>query len=147
MNVSYKGFLAVFVLASVLGLSACKQEGPAEKAGQKVDQAVEQAGKKIDQATDQAGKQIEQAGDTLSDKTKKAGEYIDDTALTTKVKAEIANDPVLKMSQITVTTTKGVVRLSGAVDSSQSIDRALEITRNIKGVLATENNLVVKSTN
>lgn len=146
MNVSYKGFIAVFVLASVLGLSACKQEGPAEKAGQKVDQAVEQAGKKIDQATDQAGKKIEQAGETLSDKSKKAGEYIDDAAITTKVKAAIAGDPVLKMSQITVTTTKGVVRLSGVVDSQQSIDRALEITRNVKDVQVTENNLTVKGT-
>jgi hyperosmotically inducible periplasmic protein len=147
MNVSYKGFLAVFVLASILGLSACKQDGPAEKAGQKVDQAVEQAGKKIDQATNQAGKKIEQAGETLSDKSKKAGEYIDDAALTAKVKAEIASDPMLKMSQITVTTTKGVVRLSGVVDSQQSIDRALKITRNVNDVQVTENNLAVKSTN
>ncbi len=146
MNVSYKGFLAVFVLASVLGLSACKQEGPAEKAGQKVDQAVEQAGKKIDQATDQAGKKIEQAGETLSDKSKKAEGYVDDAAITAKVKAEIASDPMLKMSQITVTATKGVVRLSGVVDSQQSIDRALEITRNIKGIQVTENNLTVKTT-
>jgi len=145
MNMSYKGFLTVLVLASVLGLSACKQEGPAEKAGQKVDQAVEQAGKKIDQATEQAGKKMEQAGETISDKSKKAGEYIDDASLTAKVKAEIASDPVLKVSQITVTTNKGVVRLSGVVDSQQSIDRALEITRKTKGVLVTENNLVVKS--
>lgn len=144
MNISYKGFLAVFLMASVLGLVACKQDGPAEKAGKKVDQAVEQAGKKIDQATDQAGKKIEQAGDTLSDKSKKSGEFMDDTAITAKVKAEIANDPLLKLSQITVTTTKGVVRLSGVVDSNQSIDRVLEITRNIKNVQSTENGLVVK---
>lgn len=125
MNMSYKGFLAVFLLASVLGLTACKQDGPAEKAGQKADQSVEQADRKIDQA----------------------GAYIDDAALTAKVKAEIAKDPVLKMSQISVTTTKGIVRLSGAVDSQQSIDRALEITRNVKDVQATENGLVVKSAN
>ena len=125
MNMSYKGFLAVFLLASVLGLTACKQDGPAEKAGQKADQSVEQADRKIDQA----------------------GAYIDDAALTAKVKAEITKDPVLKMSQISVTTTKGIVRLSGAVDSQQSIDRALEITRNVKDVQATENGLVVKSAN
>lgn len=136
MNVSYKGIFVVVLLASVLGLSACKQEGPAEKAGQKIDKAVEQSDKKIDQAADKTGKKIEQAG-----------EYMDDTALTAKVKAEIAKDPLLKVSQITVTTTKGIVRLSGIVDSNQSIDRALEITRNIKGVQATENGLVVKSTN
>jgi hyperosmotically inducible protein len=51
------------------------------------------------------------------------------------------------VSQISVTTTKGVVRLSGIVDSQQSIERALEITRKVKGVQLTENKLVVKSAN
>jgi len=147
MNMFYKGFLALCLLSTVIGLNACKQEGPAEKAGQKVDQAIEQAGKTIDQAAEKAGKKMDQAGETLSDKSKKAGDYIDDTALTAKVKAEIASDPVLKVAQITVTTTKGVVQLSGVVDSRQSIDRALEIIRKIKGVEAVENHLVAKGTN
>ena len=158
MNVSGKGLVVVVMLASFLGLAACKQEGPAERAGQKIDKAVEQGEKKIDQAyekadknidqaTEQAGKKIEKAGDALSDKTKKAGESIDDAAITTKIKAEIAMDPVLKVSQISVTTQNGVVRLSGVVDSRQSMDKALEITRNVKNVKSTENNLVVKSAN
>jgi len=70
---------------------------------------------------------------------------MDDAAITARVKAEILADPVLKSSQVSVTTKGGVVRLSGIVDSNQSIDRALEITRGIKNVQATENNLVVKS--
>ncbi|MGD9950890.1 MAG: BON domain-containing protein [Desulfobulbus sp.] len=147
MKISRKGLLAVLVLASVLGLAACKQEGQAEKAGKKIDQAVDQAGKKIDQATDEASKKMEQAGDTVSDKSKHAVAYMDDAAITAKVKAEIASDSMLKASQISVTTTKGIVRLSGVVDSQQSIDRALEITRKIKGVQITENKLVVKSAN
>lgn len=147
MKVSYKGLLVVLMLASVLGVAACKQEGPAEKAGQKVDKAVEQAGKKIDQATEQAGKKIEKAGETLSEKTKQAGETLDDAAITAKIKAEIAKDPGLKVFQIAVTTSNGAVRLSGVVDSNKSIDRALEITRNVKNVQSTENNLVVKSAN
>lgn len=70
MKVSYKGLLVVALLAAFAGLSACKSEGPAEKAGQKVDTAVEQAGKKIDKATDEAGKKIEKAGEAVSDKSK-----------------------------------------------------------------------------
>ncbi|MBM9537910.1 hypothetical protein [Desulfobulbus alkaliphilus] len=70
MNMFSKGFLAVFLLAAVLGLSACKQEGPAERAGKQVDQAVEQTGEKIDEATDAAKKKIEEAKETLDDKTK-----------------------------------------------------------------------------
>lgn len=146
MNVSCKGILVVFMLASVLGVTACKQEGAGERAGVKVDKAVEQADKKIDQATEKAEKKIEKAGEVLSDKAKKAGDAMDDTAITAKIMAAIANDPMLKLSQITVTTTNGAVRLSGVVDAPQSIDRALEITRNVKGVQSTENNLVVKST-
>ena len=70
MNKTTQGLLLVLVLAFTLGLAACKQEGPAEKAGKKTDQTIEQAGKKIDQATDQAGKKVEQAGDKLNEKSK-----------------------------------------------------------------------------
>ena len=147
MRISCKGLLVVLMLASVLGLGACKQEGSAEKAGQKIDKAVEQADKKIDQATEQAGKKIEKAGNAISEKAKRAEESLDDAAITTQIKAEIVRDPMLKASQITVMTQNGVVRLGGVVDSPQSIDRAIEITRNVKNVQSTENNLVVKSAN
>lgn len=147
MNLNVKSCLIVVVLVSVVGLAACKQDGPAEKAGQKFDQVIEQAGNKIDQVTDQAGKKMEQAGDALNEKSKKAGEYVEDSAITVQVKAELASDPLLKMSRITATTTKGVVRLSGVVDSQQNTDRALVITRNINGVEAVENNLVVQGAN
>lgn len=140
MKVSNKKIWAVALLAAVVGLSACKQEGPAEKAGQKVDAAVEQSGQKIDKATDQAR-------ETLSDKSKQAGDVLDDSAITAKVKAAIAGDALLKVSQITVTTTNGTVRLSGLVDSRQAVDRAMEIARSIEHVQAVDNNLDVKSAN
>jgi hyperosmotically inducible protein len=47
------------------------------------------------------------------------------------MKAEILSDPPLKESQISVATTNGVVKLSGTVDSQQSIDRAMEIARSV----------------
>ena len=43
------------------------------------------------------------------------GEYVDDTVITTKVKAAIFNDPALKVAEINVETFKGVVQLSGFV--------------------------------
>ena len=69
---------------------------------------------------------------------------MDDSAITAKIKAEILSDPLLKVSQISVTTTNGVVKLSGVVDSQQSIDRAVEIVRSNRNVKSVENNLVVK---
>ncbi len=65
-----------------------------------------------------------------------------DAAITAKIKAEILADPLLKVSQIEVTTTNGVVKLSGTVDSQESIDRAMEIARSLKDVKSVDNALV-----
>jgi hyperosmotically inducible protein len=48
MSLSYRGFFIVFLLAFVLGLAGCQQEGTVEKAGKKVDKAAEKAGKTIE---------------------------------------------------------------------------------------------------
>jgi osmotically-inducible protein OsmY len=73
-----------------------------------------------------------------------SGEFIDDAVITTKVKAEIFNDPSLKTFEISVETIKGVVHLSGSVSNPANIDRAVEIARSISGVKAVENTLTVK---
>jgi osmotically-inducible protein OsmY len=72
------------------------------------------------------------------------GEYVDDSAITTKVKAEILNEPSLKVFQINVETFKGVVQLSGFVDSAQSKSKAGEVAARVKGVKSVKNNLIVK---
>ena len=74
----------------------------------------------------------------------KADEYIGDSAVTAKIKADILGDPLLKVSQIEVTTTNGVVSLKGVVDSQQAIDRSMEIARSVDNVKSVENGLVVK---
>jgi osmotically-inducible protein OsmY len=73
-----------------------------------------------------------------------AGEYIDDSVITTKVKSLIAADDFLKSFQIGVETYKGTVQLSGFVNSQKAVDRAVEITRSVKGVKSIKNNLIVK---
>ncbi len=72
------------------------------------------------------------------------GEYVDDSAITTKVKAAIFNDPSLKVFQINVETFKGDVQLSGFVDSAQSVKKAGEVARGVNGVKSVKNNLIVK---
>ena len=72
------------------------------------------------------------------------GEYLDDSAITTKVKAAIFNEPTLKVFQINVETFKGEVQLSGFVDTAQSVTRAGEVARGVKGVKSVKNNLIVK---
>jgi osmotically-inducible protein OsmY len=72
------------------------------------------------------------------------GEYIDDTVITTKVKTELANDNLLKSFQISVETRKGIVQLSGFVDSQYAVDKAGEIARGVEGVTSVDNALIVK---
>jgi osmotically-inducible protein OsmY len=71
------------------------------------------------------------------------GEYLDDAAITTKVIAAIVQDPVLEKNQVNVETFHNVVQLSGFVDSNQSLLRAGEVARGIKGVRSVQNNLIV----
>lgn len=62
----------VVVAALLAALSGCqKQEGPAEKAGQKIDKAVEKAGEKIDQTTEKLGEKVEKAGENMQDAAKR----------------------------------------------------------------------------
>jgi osmotically-inducible protein OsmY len=72
------------------------------------------------------------------------GEYVDDSTITTKVKALLAEDNFLKSFQISVETFKGRVQLSGFVDSKESVRRAGEIARSVKGVTSVANNLIAK---
>ena len=72
------------------------------------------------------------------------GEYFDDSTITAKVKAAILGDPELKVWQINVETFKGVVQLSGFVNSPQAVSRAVEVARGVSGVKSVKNNLLVK---
>jgi hyperosmotically inducible protein len=133
MSLSQRIFFIVFSLAFALGFAGCQQEWSAEKAGRKIDQAAKKAGEKT-----------EEVRKTLGEKAKRADEYIGDAVITAKIKAEILSDPLLKVSQINVTTVNGVVKLSGLVDSQQSRDRAIKIARTVKNVRSVKNGLVVK---
>ena len=72
------------------------------------------------------------------------GEYVDDSVITTKVKSLLAADDFLKSFQISVETYKGVVQLSGFVNSQKAVDKADEIVRSVKWVKSVKNNLIVK---
>lgn len=72
------------------------------------------------------------------------GEYVDDSVITTKVKSLLAADDFLGSFEITVETYKGIVQLSGFVDSQSTINKAVEITRSVQGVSSVKNNLNVK---
>lgn len=72
------------------------------------------------------------------------GEYIDDTVITTKVKAVIFEEPTLKSAEINVETFKGTVQLSGFVTSQANINKAAELARGVRGVVSVKNDMRVK---
>ena len=72
------------------------------------------------------------------------GEYIDDSLITTKVKAAILNEPTLKSAEINVETFKGIVQLSGFLTSQAAVNKAVDVTRHVKGVMSVKNDMRIK---
>lgn len=73
------------------------------------------------------------------------GTEVDDTVITASVKSALMAEPDVKSLDLQVETRKGVVQLSGYVDSLSQIDRALAVVRGVSGVTGVENGVSVKS--
>ncbi len=84
------------------------------------------------------------AGCAATPAQESAGQYIDDTVITTSVKAAILNEPMLKVTEINVETFKGVVQLSGFVASPDSMATAVKVAKNINGVKSVRNDMRLK---
>jgi osmotically-inducible protein OsmY len=71
-------------------------------------------------------------------------ERVSQPTITTKVKAKLADDDFFKSFQISVETYKGIVQLSGFVNSQQAVYKASEIVRTVQEVKSVKNDLIVK---
>ena len=74
----------------------------------------------------------------------KTGAYVDDSWITTKVKSEMIANNDVSARNITVTTTKGVVKLTGTAANLQESNRASQIAHGVAGVKAVQNDLRVQ---
>ncbi|MFA5171404.1 MAG: BON domain-containing protein [Sulfuriferula sp.] len=128
--------LAGISVALIFGLSACDKPGPAETAGKQMDQAANTAGKKIEETASKLNEKMDVEGE-------KTAVAIDDATITTKVKAAIFAEPGLKTLQISVDTVKGVVTLSGSVNSLTNSDKAKLLAQAVTGVKEVDNRLQV----
>ncbi|WP_088330041.1 BON domain-containing protein [Lacimicrobium sp. SS2-24] len=79
-----------------------------------------------------------------TDSRESTGEYMDDTVITTKVKAALFNNASLKSGEINVETFKGIVQLSGFVNSAEDIDTAVLVAGKVTGVKSVKNVMRVK---
>ena len=84
------------------------------------------------------------AGCASTHKQEGTGEYVDDTVITSKVKAAILNEPGLSSAEINVETYKGVVQLSGFVKSKADISNAVAVARGVSGVQSVKNDMRLK---
>lgn len=78
---------------------------------------------KADSVADAAGNKLDQAGDAIND-----------SWITTKVKADLASDKQIKNAEIDVSTDNGVVKLSGSVPSATARDHATDVAKQVHGV-------------
>jgi osmotically-inducible protein OsmY len=72
------------------------------------------------------------------------GEYVTDSWITTKVKAALVEDSLVRATEVNVETFKGAVQLSGFLSSEAAMQQAVRITRSIKGVTSVKNDMRVK---
>ena len=81
------------------------------------------------------------AGDRYTQST---GERIDDKGESSRVRSALSEDTQYKYEDVKVQTFKGVVQLSGFVNSRDQKNRAGDLARKVEGVKDVENNITVK---
>ncbi len=72
------------------------------------------------------------------------GQYVDDTVITAKVKSALLGDEAVKSFAVSVETVKGVVQLSGFVNTAAQRSAAGNAAWTVPGVKTVTNNLIVK---
>lgn len=91
-----------------------------------------------------AGITIISAGCAVGRGQETTGSYIDDTAITTAVKAKMVDDKSVAASSISVETLNGTVQLTGFAKSSMEKSQAENIARSVKNVKSVRNDIVVR---
>ena len=72
------------------------------------------------------------------------GAYVDDTAITTAVKAKFIDDKIVSAGSISVETLNGIVQLSGFAKTAAEKSQAEQIARASKNVRSVRNDIVVR---
>lgn len=130
-HTTMRNTLLAALVASAALVSACgDRSDTAATRADRTSQSVATAPDRIASATDRA--------------TTKAAAAVDDSAITTKVKAAVMAEPGLKSLDINVETRNGVVTLAGTVQSPDLKQRAVTLAQQVEGVRSVSDRLVVK---
>lgn len=81
---------------------------------------------------------------SLKEGKQSVGNKIDDSVITTQVKSALLADPVMKSMDVSVTTRKGEVQLSGFVDNAVQMTHAVDVAKGTNGVSSVVNHMSIK---
>ncbi|HEU4776461.1 MAG TPA: BON domain-containing protein [Telluria sp.] len=127
---------------------AQKTENMAEAAVDKTKQVASNIADKTERAVDRMAGKSEVAADkserVAENAAAKTGKVVADSVITTKIKADLFKEPDLSAMAIHVETEKGVVMLSGFVDSKADAEKAVRLAKSVEGVTQVKNAIKVK---
>lgn len=126
-------------LANVTGVTRVENQIEIVAPGSAADKTREGLNKAANKTAEGVGTAANKTGDALA----KTGEVIDDSWITTKVKAKYVGESSVEGSDITVDTKNNVVTLTGTVPNTAAHSAALRIARETKGVKKVVDNLRV----
>jgi len=129
-----------------------KTKEAAHNVADKTRELTAGAAARTERAAENVGDKTRDSAATAADKTEKATEHagsrtataMSDTAITAKVKAGLAAQPDTSALAIKVETEKGVVMLSGFVDSKAEAERAEKVAKGVDGVTKVKSTIKVK---
>lgn len=125
-----------------------KTRAAAAAAVDKTKDAARNVADKTRELTARGERSAENVGDKTERSAERAGSKtasaMSDTAITAKVKAGLAAEPDLSALAIKVETEKGVVSLSGFVESKAEAERAEKLAKGVEGVTSVKSAIKVK---
>ncbi len=111
---------------------------------QKTENAADTAVQKTKDAAATVAGKTERAGEAAGNIAANTGKAVADSVITTKVKADLFKEPELSAMAIHVETEKGVVMLSGFVDTKADADKAVQLAKSVEGVTQVKSAIKVK---
>lgn len=127
---------------------ANKTERAVERIADRTDVATDRAEVKTERAAERVANKTERTAERVADKTEnlaaRTGENVSDAVITTKIKADLFKEPELSAMAIHVETEKGVVMLSGFVDTKADADKAVRLAKSVEGVTQVKSAIKVK---
>lgn len=134
--------IAAFAVLA-LALGGCDRRGDDQTAKDKTDAAGTSVKRDADQAVQSASQAMGDVKQATGAAAQTAVTAVEDTAITTRVKASLAADTGLKALDIRVETNAGRTTLKGTAPDAAAQSRAQQLASAVPGVSSVDNQLTI----